>query len=223
MVIAWCRRRCHSGCAAVRLPRVGAAYRRGVGRLDFNAAYSGVPPWEIGRPQPVFAQLAAAGEIRGRVLDAGCGTGENTLLAAGLGLPALGVDTAPAAIEIAERKASERGLPARFAVHEALDLGSLAEDFDTVIDSAVFHVFDDSERERYVASLGQALTPGGRYFMLVFSDRQPPGFGPRRVSQAEIEAAFADGWRIDSLNRVTMDVTIDPNGVRAWLAAITRV
>lgn len=59
--------------------------------------------------------------------------------------------------------------------------------------------------------------------MLAFSDQQPPGFGPHRASQAEIEAAFADGWRIDSLNRVTMDVTIDPNGVRAWLAAITQV
>jgi SAM-dependent methyltransferase len=192
-------------------------------RTDFNAAYSGVPPWEIGRPQPAFAELAASGEIRGRVLDVGCGSGESTLLASGLGLPALGVDTAPAAIEIARRKAAERGLPARFAVHDALDLGSLAEDFDTVIDSAVFHVFDDPERGRYVASLRQVLTAGGRYFMLVFSDQQPPGFGPRRVSRSEIEAAFADGWRIDSLNRVTMDVTIDPNGVRAWLAAITRV
>lgn len=191
-------------------------------RPDFNATYSGMPPWDIGRPQPVFAELGAAGEFRGRVLDAGCGTGEHALLAAGLGLPALGVDTAPTAIEIAERKAAGRGLPARFAVHDVLDLGSLGEDFDTVIDSAVFHVFGDQERERYVASLRQALTPGGKYFMLVFSDLQPPGFGPRRVSQAEIEAAFADGWRIDALNRVTMDVTNDPDGVRAWLAAVTR-
>ena len=32
-----------------------ADYRRGAGKLDFNAAYSGVSPWETGRPQPVLA------------------------------------------------------------------------------------------------------------------------------------------------------------------------
>ena len=189
---------------------------------DFNASYSGTPPWDIGRPQPAFAELAEAGEIRGRVLDVGCGTGEHALMAAGLGLPAVGVDTAPAAIEIAGRKARERGAEARFVVHDALRLADLGEQFDTVLDSGVFHVFSDEDRARYVASLGSAVPPGGRYFMLVFSDRQPPGYGPRRISQDEIRASFADGWRVDAIDLVTMDVTIDPEGVRAWRAAITR-
>src|SRR5919198_5590480 len=37
---------------------------------DFDASYLGTPPWDIGRPQTVFLELAAAGEIHGRVLDA---------------------------------------------------------------------------------------------------------------------------------------------------------
>ena len=32
------------------------------------------PPWDIAGPQPAFVELAEAGESRGRVLDAGCGT-----------------------------------------------------------------------------------------------------------------------------------------------------
>lgn len=192
---------------------------------QFDAAYRGTPPWETRRPQLAFAQLAEKGAIRGRVLDAGCGTGEHALLAAGLGLPALGVDMSPAAIEIARRKAAERGLEelARFEVRDALDLGSLGDRFDTVLDSGLFHVFGDEDRARYAASLHAAVASGGRYFMLAFSDRQPPGFGPRRISVHEIFETFGDGWHVDAIDLVTMDITLDPNGVRAWLTAVTRV
>jgi len=85
----------------------------------FDAMYDGTPPWDIGRPQPVFQRLADAGAISGRVLDVGCGTGEHALLAASLGLDALGVDTAPSAVAAARRKAGHRGLPARFLVQGA--------------------------------------------------------------------------------------------------------
>lgn len=197
------------------------------GITDFDAAYRGTPPWDIGHPQPAFAELARAGALSGRVLDVGCGTGEHAMLAAGLGLAALGVDSSPAAIAIAQRKAAERGLDVRFAVHNALDLGTLGslgplgDQFDTVLDSALFHVFGDEERRRYVDSLRAVVSPGGRYFMLCFSDRQPPGFGPRRVSQAEIKDSFADGWQIDAIEPVTLEVT-DPAGVLAWRASLTR-
>ena len=86
----------------------------------FEAAYAGTPPWDIGRPQPAFLALVEAGLVTGRVLDVGCGTGEHTLLAAGMGLEAVGIDSAPTAIDRARRKAVERGLPARFVLGDAL-------------------------------------------------------------------------------------------------------
>jgi len=190
---------------------------------DFEASYAGTPPWDIGEPQPGFARLAADGRLHGRVLDAGCGTGEHALLAAQVGCEAFGVDFAPSAIRRAEAKARDRGLAATFVVGDALDLVSLGRAFDVVLDCGLFHVFDDADRARYVASLGDVIPPTGGYFMLCFSDDEPPGWGPRRITQAEIHDAFADGWRIASIEPTLLNVTIRPEPVRSWLAAIVRV
>jgi SAM-dependent methyltransferase len=189
---------------------------------EFDAAYAGTPPWDIGRPQPAFARLAEAGGLRGRTLDIGCGTGEHALMAAGLGLTATGLDAAPTAIGIARRKAEERKLEARFIVADALDLMGLGEDFDTVLDCGLFHVFNDPDRARFVESLHDIVARGGTYYMLCFSDRQPGDWGPRRVGQDEIRSAFADGWRVTSIDATTLDITISPEVVQAWLSTIVR-
>jgi SAM-dependent methyltransferase len=189
---------------------------------EFDAMYADTPPWDIGRPQPVFLRLAEAGAIRGRVLDAGCGTGEHVLMAAAGGLEATGIDAAPTAIAAAERKASERQLTARFLVWDALALPELGEQFDTVIDSGLFHVFDDERRGRYVEALGAVVRPGGTFFLCCFSERQPGEWGPRRIRQEEIRAAFGTGWKVESIEAAHFDVNLDPPIAQAWLATITR-
>src|SRR6185437_15164527 len=134
----------------------------------FDEAYRSTPPWDVGHPQAEFVRLAKDEEIRGRVLDAGCGTGENAIFFAGLGLEAWGVDASPRAIEKAKTKASERGSNAVFVVGDALRLGVLNQMFDTVTDSGLFHIFSDEGRVLYAKSLRFALKKGGRYFMLCF-------------------------------------------------------
>ena len=181
------------------------------------------PPWDIGRPQPVFARLAEQGLLRGPLLDSGCGTGEHTLLAAAHGAGALGVDVSPSAIAQARRKAAERDSPARFEVADVLELGQLGQTFDTVVDSGVFHVFDDGDRVRYVASLASVMRPGATCYLMCFSDRQPGDAGPRRVSQDELTAAFRDGWVIDSISAETFAINFQGRSeAQAWLAIIQR-
>ena len=193
-------------------------------RHDFDAIYmSETPPaWDIGRPQPAFERLAREGDFVGRVLDAGCGTGEHALLAASLGHEVLGVDLSTKAIDLAVTKATDRGVEARFLVADALRLADLDEQFDTVLDCGLFHVLDDNERERYVESLAAAVAPGGRYRMLCFSDRQPGDWGPRRVTQDEILTAFSEGWEVASIEPTVIDLTWDAAGAFAWQAAVTR-
>lgn len=189
---------------------------------DFDVMYTATPPWEIGRPQGAFLALAEAGVWKGRVLDVGCGTGEHALLAASLGLDATGIDSSPRAIEWAESKARERGLSVSFRVGDALALQSLDEQFDTVVDCGLFHVLEDPDRVKYVESLKAVVAPGGRYYMLCFSDLEPGDAGPRRISQPEIRESFGDGWSVEQIQPSIIETTRGPEGVKAWLAEIAR-
>jgi cyclopropane fatty-acyl-phospholipid synthase-like methyltransferase len=192
---------------------------------DDSYTGSAPAPWDIGRPQPVFARLAGDGLLHGQLLDAGCGTGENTLLAAAAGAHAMGVDIAPAAIARAREKAADRGVPARFEVADVLNLAALAARFDTVIDSGVFHVFGDEARAKYVASLASVTHAGGHCYVMVFSDQQPGTMGPRRVHQDELRAAFHDGWTVAGITAETFQVNpglFPSTGIQAWLADIRR-
>ena len=207
------------------------AYRRGI-----------PPPWDIGRPQPVFVALVEAGEITGRVIDVGCGTGENALMAADHGLDVVGIDVAPTAVERARAKAAERRLAERsvavdFEVWDALELARLAERlgaFENAIDSAVFHTFSDEERPRYAESVAAAVRPGGRLFLMCFSEHEPDWGGPRRVTQAEIRMAFSTerGWAVESIETARFGINKDhpaigrqssAEGAQAWLARILRL
>lgn len=187
----------------------------------FDEAYRGVPPWDIGRPQPAILELAETGQIQGRVLDVGCGTGDNALYLSGRGHEVTGIDGAPRAIEKAKQKARQRGLSATFLVADALDLAQLGRTFDTAIDSGLFHVFSDPDRLRFAESLASIVRPDGRYFLMCFSEHQPGVWGPRRVTQAEIRETFRRGWRVDSIQAAHFD--INQGTASAWLATITRL
>ena len=189
-----------------------------------DAYAAGIQPWDIGRPQPAFARLAGRGLLSGHVLDAGCGTGEQSLLAASHGAGVTGVDVAPRAIARARAKAAERNLAARFEVADMLGLGALQIAADTVIDCGLFHVFDDGDRARYVASLASVLPPGGTCYLMCFSDRQPGDFGPRRVSRDELRAAFRGGWDVTGVEPASFELNPGLPAVtaQAWLATIRR-
>jgi len=189
----------------------------------FALAYEGRPPWDIGRPQGAFRCLVEAGQIHGSVLDVGCGTGENALYLAAEGLAVTGVDAAELAVHKATTKARRRRLGARFAVHDALHLESLGSTFDTVVDSGLFHTFDDGERLRFRASLAAVLRPGGHYFMLCFSERETGEGGPRRVTQREIHEVFdGNGFVVQRIDPALLETRGD-GGRQAWLAVIRRV
>jgi SAM-dependent methyltransferase len=192
----------------------------------WDASYlDGPAPWDIGHPQPAILRLAGEGAFAGAVLDAGCGTGENALHLASVGLRVLGVDVAETALAIARQKAAARGLDAEFVAADALHLDRLGRVFDTVLDCALFHTFDSDERRDYVASLASVTAPGGVLHVLCFSDVGPDPFGPHPVSEQELRAAFGrgGGWSLAFLSADRCQTRFDARGAPAWLARIERI
>ena len=199
----------------------------------FDEAYrSRSAPWVIGEPQPAIVELERAGWIHSKVLDVGCGTGEHTILLTRLGYDVLGVDFSPHAVEQARANAAEKGVDARFEVADAMSLGEPG--YQTIVDSALFHIFDDADRVRYVNSLHDAVQPSGLVHVLALSDAGR-GFGPQ-VSETEIRGAFGEGWVLEALDTTTyrgvvQEAQADAIGLAvgtrvdepAWLARARRV
>ncbi len=206
-----------------------------VPRSTFDTAYtSDGAPWVIEEPQPAVLALERDGWLTGRVLDPGCGTGENTIQLTELGYDVEGIDFSEQAVRQARTKAAERGVAARLETADALDLTPRSR-FDTVVDSALFHVFGADDRARYVQSLHTACRPGALVHVLALSDAEP-GIGPR-IGDTVIRKAFTDGWVLEDLRpdryRVRVVGSEDaeqlglPIGtktdVAAWLARVRRL
>ena len=197
-------------------------------RETFESIYAGKAPWDIGKSQSAFVEVAD--RVTGAVLDAGCGTGENALFFAEQGHPVLGIDFLEAPIQEARRKAAERGLNTEFVARDALMLSALDRRFESVIDSGLFHVFSDEDRARYVAGLAHVMKPGGRLFLLCFRDEEPGNQGPRRVSEQELRRAFAHGWTIEEIRPARFevrpdleDISFSEGGPKAWFVVIQRL
>jgi len=201
----------------------------------FDEAYTArAAPWVIGQPQPAIVTLERQGWVRGKVLDVGCGTGEHTIHLAALGYDVYGVDLSSQAIEQARANAAAHNVAAHFAVADALALRD-DETYNTVIDSALFHIFDASDRGRYVRSLHRACHPGAYVHILALADTGP-GFGPQ-VSDVAIRDAFGHGWLMDDLRAAQYRGVIvrDEHAVAlnrrlgelvdlpAWLARVRRI
>jgi cyclopropane fatty-acyl-phospholipid synthase-like methyltransferase len=205
----------------------------------FAAMYAeGPPPWDIERPQEIVERTAA--NMKGSLLDVGCGTGEHALFFAARGQSAVGVDYCAAPLVQARQKAAERSLNVPFLEQDALAMtletfaglktpaGEPVAPFDTILDSGLFHGLSKEDMKRYSAVLANLVKPGGWAFVLCFNENEPGNHGPGRMSRWDLHRAFDQGWGIVAMLPTRFEVRDDTEleftdgGAHAWLVSIQR-
>jgi ubiquinone/menaquinone biosynthesis C-methylase UbiE len=197
-------------------------------QAGFAQTYTGHAPWEIGRPQPPF--VAVAGQLVSPILEAGCGTGNAALFFAAGGHQVTAIDFVEEPIRQARAKAAERGLSVEFLVKDAMTLAAWDRRFSSAIDSGLYHIYPTAERRDYLRGLAHVLEPGGRLFLLSFSDKDPNH--KKGLSLQELQDDFADGWHIESVAPVLGELNpafmaehpnAFPDGsLKMWFAVIRR-
>lgn len=188
---------------------------------DFDAMYRGEPfvagmdmrfervPWDIGEPQPVVVDLEAAGGVTGTVLDVGCGAGENALFLAERGYQVVGVDGSAAGLARARERARERGLDIEFVQDDATSLGKLAQRFDTVLDSALYHCLPEQKRADYAAALHRVTNPGAVLHLFCFATAEVDA-PPMAISRQNLHANLGSHWDIISIEQAAYVTTATP-------------
>lgn len=195
----------------------------------FDNAYIGTPPWDIGKAQPAFERIAEKNNffnLKGPLLDIGCGTGENSLFfAQKLGFQVTGIDTSSRAIAKACEKANGRNLndKANFLDYDLFKLRDYTKKFNTIIDCGVFHMFDKRSRIEYVKNVKEVLNEHGKLIILAFSYLEPLGVGPsQRLTKDDYQSAFKDGWKIIGFKHDQFEVRITKEAPKGLITIIEK-
>jgi len=159
-----------------------------------------------------------------RILEVGCGAGNNCWFAAREGFQISGLDISPSAIAFARSRLADDGLDADLRVGDVTDLPFPDASFDLAIDRYAIAYVGFSSALRAVAEVRRVLSPGGRFLFIAPSDSNralgdgedgPDGLtldittgplaGTRQIhffSRGELDELFGAGWDVRSLERI---------------------
>jgi SAM-dependent methyltransferase len=167
-----------------------------------------------------------------RILEIGCGAGNNLWFAAREGFRVAGVDGSPSAIEYAQKRLADEGLTGDLQVGDFISLPFNEDTFDFVIDRAALTCSGFISAQKTVAEVRRVLIPGGKFFFNPYSDRHSSyasgkpgpdgvtidisggtlvGIGPIFFyGKRDLHALFGRGWKLVSVRHVEYLEELEP-------------
>jgi SAM-dependent methyltransferase len=181
---------------------------------------------DTGKPQNIIVELVETGEIKGKVLEIGCGFGENSLHIAGAGYPTLGIDPSKEAILIAKQKSevmlARRGICARFKQFVPQNLGLIKESFNVIIDNATFQTIPIEERETYTRSMVPLLEPGGSIKLIITSISGNLTVRSESDVIKAVEDNFPEDICVKNIREILYETGHNEVSVKGWLCSISK-
>jgi SAM-dependent methyltransferase len=145
-------------------------------------------PWNMEDPPRQLVDLVESRQVAPcRTIDVGCGAGNYAIYLAIRGFDVTGVDISPSAIALARTNAEKKGVNCRFLVADILDgLSDFTTTFEFAHEWSVLHHIYPESRKRHVQTVHRVLIPGGRYFSVCFSDKDPAFGGTGKIRRTPI-------------------------------------
>jgi len=175
--------------------------------IDWNDRYrDGNLPWDTGQPSSELQRVVDGNTIQPcRALDLGCGTGTNSIWLAQQGFEVTGIDLAPLAVELAEKRARAAGANLHFMVADVLNLPELDGPFAFFFDRGCYHAVRRNAPQQYALAIARQLSSGGRGLILAGNAREPHDPGPPVVTEEQIRDDLGQAFRILDLHEFRFD------------------
>ncbi len=155
-------------------------------------------PWDNKRADFNLIKLFQKKRIAGKILEVGCGTGQNSRWLAKNGFKVTATDFSGTAIKMAKEKAQEESVNITFLENDFLKENVKGHPFSFMFDRGCFHSFDDKEqRSLFAKNAAFHLSEKGKWFSLIGSiDEKREGKGPPQRSVKDIAEAVEPFFKI---------------------------
>ena len=179
---------------------------------------SGDTPWDVGKADFNLIEVVTQKPIPScKVLDIGCGTGDNSIWLGQNGFQVIGTDTSDIALQKAEEKAYKIHVKCSFKLVDFLREEIEGAPFGFVFDRGCFHSFNSAnDRKRFAGNVATHLESTGLWLTLAGNaDERRKGPGPPQLTADEIVMAVEPYFEILSLTSSHFGSN-RPNPPRAW-------
>jgi SAM-dependent methyltransferase len=182
-----------------------------------------------------------------KILEIGCGAGNNLWFAAREGFSVAGMDGSPSAVAFAQKRFADEGLKGDFKVGDFINIPFEDNGYDFVIDREALTCSAFADAQKTVAEVRRVLKTGGKFFFNPYSDRHSsfvsgqtkPGDVTVNISggtltdigqiffygKRDLFALFADGWKIVSMRHVEYNEELTPeyNCHAEWIVIAEKI